>query len=174
VLRAALVLGAVLYLAGCAGVASAPQGQTNTAMTSNPPPPSPTVVNVTAGQTAAGVDVTVLAPVSTTPPNAEDLGVAQVVGPATASNSGAVIHQGSVGRIVLFGAGLSGDMTPTIRGPSDIIIEAIQSIVATDNTPGIAFIVTVDPNAALGCRTVVLTNPNGDVTTFAGGIEVVP
>jgi len=75
---------------------------------------------------------------------------------------------------VLFGAGLTGDMTATVRGNSDVIVEALSPIVASDGTPGLSFLATINPNAALGCRTVVLTSPRGDVTTFTGGLEIVP
>ncbi len=77
-------------------------------------------------------------------------------------------------RVVLFGPGLTAGMTVSILGPSDIQISNVQGTSATDNTPGLSFTATVAPNAALGARTVVLQASNGDITTFTGGLEVVP
>ena len=62
----------------------------------------------------------------------------------------------------------------SIRGPSDITIASINAITSTTSTPGITFMATVAPNAALGARTVVLQNAKGDITTFTGGLEVLP
>lgn len=95
-------------------------------------------------------------------------------GSASAYNTGDVIHRGQTARVLLFGPGLSGDMQVSIRGPADITIASINTITSTTSTPGVSFVATVAPNAALGGRTVVLQNANGDVTTFSGGLEVVP
>lgn len=76
--------------------------------------------------------------------------------------------------MILFGPGLSGNMTVTLSGPSDISVSNIQSISSTMNVPGISFSAAVSSSAALGARTVVLQSPNNDITTFAGGLEVVP
>ena len=65
-------------------------------------------------------------------------------------------------------------MTVRISGPSDIAVSNISGVQATDNTPGLAFIATANPNAALGARTVYLVNGSGDVTAFTGSLEVVP
>lgn len=137
---------------------------------------SPAVVNASAGQTAAGVDVTVLAPAASPAPNAEDLGVAALTGSASAFNTGDVIHRGATQRVVLFGPGLSGNMQVIIRGPNDIQVSDLSSIQSSGSpsTPGIAFTATVSSSAMLGARTVVLQTPQGDVTTFTGGLEVVP
>jgi hypothetical protein len=66
-------------------------------------------------------------------------------------------------------------MNVSISGqPGDFGITNIHSITATDKTPGIEFMVTVSPTAALGARTVILQAPDQDITTFTGGLEVVP
>ena len=72
------------------------------------------------------------------------------------------------------GPGLSGDMKVTIRGPADIDIAELTSITSTTGTAGLSFIAVANSNAALGARTVILQNAKGDVTTFTGGLEVVP
>lgn len=176
------VLALLALLTACGGnVASAspatpPPSSTPPSSTSGPAAPvnPPAAVNVAAGQTSAGVDITVGPPASATPPNAQDLGVAGLTGGASAFNTGDTISRGATQRVVLFGPGLSGDMQVTIRGPNDITVSSVASITATDNTPGISFLATVSPTAALGARTVVLQASNGDLTTFTGGLEVVP
>ena len=97
-----------------------------------------------------------------------------MTGSGSAFNTGDMIHRGQTARVLLFGPGLSGDMQVIIRGPADIAISNLNAITATDNTPGITFTAAVSSNAALGARTVVLQNSKGDVTTFTGGLEVVP
>jgi hypothetical protein len=95
-------------------------------------------------------------------------------GQASASNTGGLIHRGASMRVLLFGPGLNGQMQVRIAGPSDITVSNLTGIQATDNTPGVAFTATVAGNAALGARTVFLQNSAGDVTSFTGGLEVVP
>jgi hypothetical protein len=74
--------------------------------------------------------------------------------------------------VLLFGPGLSSNMQVSITGPNDITISGIQSIQATDGTPGVAFNAAVASTAAVGARTVILQDANNDITTFAGGLEV--
>lgn len=142
--------------------------------TANTAPAAPSSVTVVAGQTASGTDIAVACQASTPTPNAEDLGVGTSVNTSTAANTGAQIAQGSVMTVILFGPGLSGSMTVSISGPNDITVTNPTTIRATDNTPGIAFTATVSSTAALGARTVVLQNSQNDVTTFTGGLEVIP
>ena len=42
------------------------------------------------------------------------------------------------------------------------------------NTPGIEFTLTLNSDAALGDRTVILIDGQNNVTTFTGGLEVLP
>jgi hypothetical protein len=95
-------------------------------------------------------------------------------GSASAYNTGDVIHRGQTARILLFGPALSGDMQIVIRGPSDISISQVTGIQSTNSIPGVSFVAVVSPTAALGARTVVLQNSQGDITTFTGGLEVAP
>ena len=172
----AALLPLLLFLIGCGGTAASPSNNT-TAPTPTPTgtsPASANVVNVSAGQTISAVDVTVAAPASSPAPNAQDLGAAAMTGAGSAFNTGDLVHRGQTARILLFGPGLTGDMQVTIRGPADISISNVAAITSTDNTPGIAFTAVVGGNASLGGRTVVLQNSKGDVTTFTGGLEVVP
>jgi len=77
-------------------------------------------------------------------------------------------------RVLLFGPGLNGQMQVRIGGPADVTVSSITGVQATDNTPGISFMATVSGSAALGARSVFLQNTSGDVTSFTGGLEVVP
>jgi hypothetical protein len=135
---------------------------------------APVPVDVGQGSGATGVDITVASPTGSPPPNAQDLGVNDTTGRATASNTGGPIHRGKTMRIILFGPGLNGQMQVKIGGPSDITVTNITGIQATDNTPGISFLATAGTNAALGARTVFLQTAGGDITSFTGGLEVVP
>lgn len=134
---------------------------------------SPAVISVSGG-TASGVDIDVAAP-SGTAPNAQDLGVASLSsGGGSADNTGAQIHRGASMHVLLFGPGLSGDMQVRLSGPQDYTVTNRISISSTDNTPGIEFDLTMNGDAALGGRTVFLIDARNNVTTFTGGLEVLP
>ena len=126
-----------------------------------------TIISVSGGQTTTGVDIAVASPASSPTPNAGSLGTGN-----TASNTGATISQGTTATVLLFGPGLSGNMQVTISGPGDITVTNIQSITATDNTPGVSFSAAVAGNSALGARTVLLRDSKNDITSFTGGLEV--
>ena len=126
-------------------------------------------ITVTPGQASSGVNIAVVSPASSPAPNATTIGLG-----TTAANTGTTISRGSTQTVLLFGPGLSGSMQVSITGPSDVSISNIQSITATDNTPGVSFTAAVDSNAGLGARTVILQTSNNDVTTFSGGLEIVP
>ncbi len=179
ILLMSLALAALVACGGNAAPAPAISTPSSTPPSSSAGPAAPVnapaIVNAAAGANASGVNITVGPPASATPPNAQDLGVGAMTGSIMAFNTGTTIAQGSTPqRVVLFGPGLSGDMTVTVRGPNDIQVSNVSSTTASDKTPGISFVVTVAANAALGARTVVLQAPNGDITTFTGGLEVVP
>ena len=171
------ILSMGLAVSGCAGHSSSPMSNNPTPSPTPTPPPSvgpvnpPTVITLGAGQSISGNDITVSAPVSGTAPNAQALG-ATTDSAGSADNTGTIVTRGSVVTVLLFGPGLSGNMLVSISGPSDIGISQIQSIQSRTGTPGVAFRATVAGNAALGARTVVLQSPNGDITTFTGGLEV--
>lgn len=169
--RLSFVLLIFASLAACGGGSDTPRGTTDSSSSGSGSPPGQFVtVSVASGQTSTGVDITVPAPASSPTPNAEDLGV----GGSTAFGTGAQIHQGQTTSVLLFGPGLSGTMTVRFSGPSDITASNIAAIKATDGTPGIQFTAAVTSGAALGGRTVLLTNPQNDITAFSGGLEVVP
>ncbi len=178
--RTLLVFILCLELIGCGGNASSPSSAaapapiptTSGGTGTTSPAGSPSIVQVSARNTAAGVNIVVVAP-NGTQPNIQDLGVAQMTGSASAFNTGDVIHRGSTARVVLFGPGLSSSMTVAILGPNDVQVGNVTDITADDGTPGVAFTATVAGNAALGARTVALQSTNGNMTTFTGGIEVV-
>lgn len=164
-------------LAGCGG------SNSNTPATAPPnaaPPPSsgegslnaPIVVSVNGAVT--GVDIEVASP-SGTAPNAKALGVASPSSSGgSADNTGAQIHRGATMHVLVFGPGLNGNLQVKLSGPQDYGISHQISITSTQNTPGIEFDLAVNGDAALGARTVILTDSNSNVTTFTGGLEVLP
>ncbi len=176
-----LLAALLLFIAGCGGGSSTTTntggtttggtttGTTGTGGGSSTTPNSATVVPVVAGVTASGVDINVVSPGASPQANAELLGVG-----TTAFNTGAIIHRGATMEVLLFGQGLNGSMQITISGPNDIAVSNIRAIQSTSGTPGVAFDAAVSGNAALGARTVALKGTNNDVTTFTGGLEVMP
>src|SRR5699024_2595962 len=87
----------LVFLVGCGGTvvsppstpAPAPSSSTVAPPSNGPPAPATAAtVTVAAGQTAASVDIAVSAPASSPAPNAQNLGVAAVTGPGSASNTG--------------------------------------------------------------------------------------
>ncbi len=151
-------------------------GNSSTSSSSNAgsgsPPGQAAIVNVAAGQTSTGVNITVASPVASPAPNAQVLGVG-----TTASNTGAQISQGATGQVFLCGPGLSGNMQVKISGPPDITVSGISAVQCTDSSgnkvSGIQFTAAVNSGAGLGGRTVFLMDTQNDITTFTGGLEVV-
>ena len=132
---------------------------------------APVPVAVQANQTAIA-NIAVIAPVSPTPPNVQAVGVDSN---GFAFATGGTAHQGeAAGVLTLFGPGITSDMTASFSGPSDITVSNISPVTATDGTPGLQFDIAVASTAALGARTLILQNTNNDITTFAGGIEIIP
>jgi hypothetical protein len=173
VLYLVILLMAIVIVSGCGGKSSSAMSNNSnpTPTSSTGPVNAPTVVTMAGGQAVSGIDITVSAPASSTPPNAQALG-ATTSSQGSADNTGAIVMHGSVVTVLVFGPGLSGSMQVSISGPSDIGISQIRSIQSTTGIPGIAFQATVASNAALGARTVILQASNGDITTFTGGLEV--
>jgi hypothetical protein len=172
----------VLLLASCGGGGSSTKPTTTTATptstcssTVSAPVGAPNIVTV-AGASVGGVDIAVGNPQACPAGNAEVLGVADLSATRlTATNTGAQIHRGDTKIVILFGKGLSGSMQVSVNGqPGDFTITNQTGITATDGTPGVQFNVFVSPTAALGARSVVLRAANSDITTFTGGLEVIP
>jgi len=76
--------------------------------------------------------------------------------------------------VVIFGPGLNASQKVTVGGPNDITVSSVSAIKATDGTAGLSFNVMVSSGAALGARSIYVTSTNGDVTAFAGGLQVTP
>ena len=172
------LLSLSLLLAGCGSSGSSPA---TAAPSGSPPPPSggavgnlssPVVVSVNGN--AGGVDIDVAKPAGASP-IAQVLGVTPVNSAGgSASNTGDQMHRGTTMQVLMFGPGLSGNMQVQLSGPQDYSVSNLASIMSTDNTPGIAFNLTLNGNAALGARTIILIDSQNNVTTFSGGLEVLP
>lgn len=129
-------------------------------------------VSVSPGMTATA-NISVASPKSNPTPNAKFLGVNLAQGGATVSGDTVSRGQGNA-TVTMYGPALSASMKVSITGPSDITVGALKGITAQDGTPGVQFPITLTGSTALGARTVVMQDSNGDITTFAGGLEVVP
>jgi hypothetical protein len=93
----------------------------------------------------------------------------------SAFSSGDVMHQNSTATVIVFGTGLNTSMKASFSGPGDITVGPLQSVMfQKSNTPGLSFPATIPSNAALGARTLILQDTKNDITTFTGGLEVVP
>jgi hypothetical protein len=128
-------------------------------------------VNVAASQTTIA-NISVVAPTSSIPPNVQAVGIDSN---GFAFATGGTATQGEVSGIVtLFGPGITADMKVSFSGPSDITTSNIHAVTATNGTPGLQFNIAVAATASLGGRTLILQNSNNDITTFTGGIEIIP
>jgi hypothetical protein len=131
------------------------------------------LVTVSSGTTANGVNISVTSPQSSPTPNAKFLGVNFAQGGATSTGDTVSRGQGTA-TVTMYGAALSSGMKVSITGPSDITIGAVTGITAQDGTPGVQFPITLTNTTALGARTVIMQDAKKDITTFSGGLEVVP
>ena len=129
-------------------------------------------VSVSAGSTATA-NISVVSPKSNPTPNAKFLGVNLAQGGATVSGDTVSRAQGNA-TVTMYGPALSASMKASITGPNDITIGQLTGITAQDGTPGVQFPITLTGGTSLGARTVVMQDSNGDITTFTGGLEVVP
>jgi hypothetical protein len=134
---------------------------------------SPMLVTLSAGSTASGTNIGVVAPQVSPIPNAQFLGVNLAQGGAAVTGDTVSRAQGAA-TVTMFGAGLSSSMKVSITGPNDITVGTLTAVTAQDGTPGVQFPITLTGSSALGARTVVMQDAKNDVTTFAGGLEVVP
>ena len=148
-------------------------GTSNVGGGSSGAPGSPSLVTVTAGATASGINISVASPQSSPTPNAKFLGINLAQGGATVTGDTVSRGQGTA-TVTMFGPGLSSSMKVSITGPSDITVGALTGVTAQDGTPGVQFPITLTNSSALGARTVVMQDSKNDVTTFSGGLEVVP
>jgi hypothetical protein len=128
---------------------------------------------VAAGATTSGVNIKTAAPQANPPSNAEFLGVNLGFGVAATTGDTVSRSQGNA-TVTMYGPGLSTTMSVTLTGPADITVGALSAITATDGTPGVQFPITLTGTTALGARTVIMQDANNDITTFTGGLEVIP
>ena len=136
-------------------------------------PGSPSLVMVRAGATASGINISVVSPQSNPTSNAKFLGVNFAQGGAAVTGDTVSRGQGTA-TVTMFGPGLTAGMKVSITGPGDISVGSLTAITAQDGTPGLQFPITLTGSTALGARTVVMQDAKNDVTTFSGGLEVVP
>lgn len=162
------IVCAVAALSGCGGHSDG----SGSSGGSGGAPAAPIVVTVAAGASATA-DISVASPKSSPTPNAQFLGVNLAQGGATVTGDTVSRSQGTA-TMTMYGAGLAASMQVLITGPKDITVGKPVAIQAQDGTPGLQIPITLTSSSALGARTVILENANNDITTFAGGLEVVP
>jgi hypothetical protein len=122
-------------------------------------------VTVTGGATTNGVDIYVPAPVGSL--NALEIGIVDVGALLYSWGRSAVeIVRGDTKELIVNGSGMSQATMLTISG-SGITISNVRY-------QGTLLIVriAVAPNAAVGVRNIILTNPNLDTSVFTGGIFI--
>jgi hypothetical protein len=168
-----VILIFLIVLNACGGGSSSSASGSGGNVTGGGAPGSPALVSVTANATASGINISVVSPHSSPAPNVKFLGVNLAQGGASATGDTVSRGQGTA-TITTFGPGLSSTMKVSITGPNDIVVGALTQVTAQDGTPGVQIPITLTGNTALGARTLVMQNSKNDVTTFSGGLEVVP
>jgi hypothetical protein len=171
-LLALILLLAAVFWTACGGGSSnnSGGGSTGGGGTGGGAVNPPVVVSVSAGQAASGINIVVPAPASSPTPNATLVGADG----KQAFSSGDVLHRNSTANVIIAGTGLNTSMIASLSGPADIMIGPLQSVNFKGGGTGVSFPATMAPNAALGARTLILQDAKNDITTFAGGLEVVP
>jgi hypothetical protein len=168
-----VILIFLIVVNACGGGSSSSASGSGGNVTGGGAPASPTLVSVTANAMASGINISVVSPQSSPAPNVKFLGVNLAQGGASAT--GDIVSRGQgTATITTFGPGLSSTMKVSITGPNDILVGALTQVTAQDGTPGVQIPITLTGNTALGARTLVMQNSKNDVTTFSGGLEVVP
>lgn len=133
-------------------------------------------VQVAAGGTTSGVDIAV------TPVASPSLALLAVGEGNTAGGSGISLRQGGTVDLFLGGTGIVPGTYYVIGGESqDINVTqplAADFQEATDQAgnpvPAVKFQIRALPAAALGPRSILVTNPNGEISGFVGGVLVIP
>jgi hypothetical protein len=188
-LRSLLVLPVAL-LVSCGGSSNA--GNSTNGGGSQPAPPG--AITVSSGATNSAVNITLPPPAANPAPNATMIGVAVPVSGGgtsiTLANAPAVVHLGSLptgGQLLLAltGTGLASgsgtSATPivtsvSLSGPNDITVSPTVHALTdnSNNGVGVGVTITLAASTATGARTVYLQNAQGDITAFAGGLEILP
>lgn len=137
---------------------------------------SPAPVTVSAGVPAT-VNVTVPA---FNPPSLllEAIGGVQGVGPATTAANGAVpVTPGQSVNLFVVGNGMTAGTFYEVTGANDITVTQPVAADFTQTTdtppvPAVNFNIAVSSSAAAGPRSLIVTNPAGEVSIISGGIIV--
>ncbi len=146
-------------------------GSASLTITAAPPPIGKNPVTVTANSTTAGVNVAVQ-PLTTPTLQLIALGTGNSGGV-----TGAQVSRGASVSLFLVGKGVVAGTSYQISGPNDIQLiqpSAGDFCMTTDNIPCVNLSITVSSGAALGPRNVIVTNSNGELAVFVGGLLVTP
>ena len=130
---------------------------------------TPTPVQVAANVSTVSVDIQVPAVASAI--NAVSLAVTAVnAGSTYVTDSGVGVRQGNQYWLWIVGTGITPSLNVGFSGPGGITTSGTP--LALQKSVGTIYPITVAANAALGARTIILTDSNSNVTTLAGGLEV--
>ncbi len=145
-------------------------GAASVTITAVPPPIGKNPVTVTANTTTAGVNI-VVQPLTPT---------LQLIALGTGNSGGVTgtqVSRGASASLFLVGKGLVAGTAYQISGPNDIQVVQPSSFdycTTKDGLPCVNLSIVVDPAAALGPRNVIVTNSNGELAVFVGGLLVIP
>jgi hypothetical protein len=89
--------------------------------------------------------------------------------PLTATNEPIAACQGGSATITMTGTGFVSGLTIQISGTGVTVDSAV-----VNGSASIVVAISVDYGAALGARSIVVTNPNGQAVTATGGLEITP
>ena len=125
-----------------------------------------TQITVTAGQTTTGVDIYVPTPVAAL--NITDIGTGDRTQGIFAASQAAEVTQGQTTDLLIFGTGMSSEngSTLTISGTGITISPHLF------NGDALFVEIVIASNAALGPRTVTVTNSNLDTSVLSGGLII--
>jgi hypothetical protein len=130
------------------------------------------VVNVSPAVTAANSDIYVAPPVGSL--NAISLGIYDAGAPSFSFNTSAVeVSRGQTKMLVVAGVGITQANGSTISfSGTGINITGTPAFQTSGSTTLMSVSITVDANAALGPRNVIVTNANFDTAIVTGGVII--
>jgi hypothetical protein len=91
-----------------------------------------------------------------------------------AGSTGVQLTQGQQVTLFIVGNGVVQGVTFVFSGPPDITITSTAFTQTNDGLPAAEVGITVGPTAQLGPRSIMVTNSNGELASFTGGLLVAP
>ncbi|MGH9326632.1 MAG: hypothetical protein ACRD2B_08120 [Terriglobia bacterium] len=141
------------------------------------PAVSPSSVSVGSAATTSSVDVSVSADTQTTPLLLQSIGASVGSEATSAANTAIVVEPGQTVNLFVVGSGIQAGDFFSVTGNGDItvtqpIVSNFSQTEGTSPVPAVNFNISVSPSAALGPRSLMVTDPAGEISVFPGGIIV--